>query len=100
MQGLSRRSASTTLRKSEASSTFGPATGGVRREEAGRPKCRTNVTDAGPDPFFGSSDAALAKIGIESWREALDRSGGPFLFGRFSIADAMFFPGCTPIAAL
>jgi glutathione S-transferase len=29
---------------------------------------------------------------FESWREALDRSGGPFLFGRFSIADAMYFP--------
>ena len=29
---------------------------------------------------------------LEIWREALDRSGGPFLFGRFSIADAMFFP--------
>lgn len=29
---------------------------------------------------------------FEIWSEALDRSGGPFLFGRFSIADAMFFP--------
>jgi glutathione S-transferase len=29
---------------------------------------------------------------FEIWREALDRSGGPFLFRRFSIADAMFFP--------
>lgn len=29
---------------------------------------------------------------FEIWRDALDRSGGPFLFGRFSIADAMFFP--------
>lgn len=28
----------------------------------------------------------------EIWRGALERSGGPFLFGRFSIADAMFFP--------
>jgi glutathione S-transferase len=28
----------------------------------------------------------------EIWQEALDYSGGPFLFGRFSIADAMFFP--------
>jgi len=26
------------------------------------------------------------------WREALAASGGPFLFGRFSIADAMFAP--------
>lgn len=29
---------------------------------------------------------------FEIWREALARSGGPFLFGRFSIADAMYFP--------
>jgi glutathione S-transferase len=29
---------------------------------------------------------------FEIWREALDRSGGPLLFGHFSIADAMFFP--------
>ena len=26
------------------------------------------------------------------WREAVARSGGPFLFGRFSAADAMFAP--------
>lgn len=29
---------------------------------------------------------------FEIWREALDRSGGPFLFGPFGIADAMYFP--------
>ena len=29
---------------------------------------------------------------FEIWHEALDRSGGPFLFGRFSLADAMYFP--------
>jgi len=29
---------------------------------------------------------------LEIWRQALARSGGPFLFGRFSIADAMYFP--------
>lgn len=33
----------------------------------------------------------LARIfGI--WRECLQRWGGPFLFGEFSIADAMYFP--------
>jgi glutathione S-transferase len=26
------------------------------------------------------------------WRRCLDRSGGPFLFGAFSVADAMFAP--------
>lgn len=29
---------------------------------------------------------------FEIWRGALERSGGPFLFGAFGIADAMFFP--------
>jgi glutathione S-transferase len=29
------------------------------------------------------------------WSECLDRSGGPFLFGGFSIADAMFAPVVT-----
>jgi glutathione S-transferase len=29
---------------------------------------------------------------FEIWRERLERSGGPFLFGDFTIADAMYFP--------
>ena len=29
---------------------------------------------------------------FELMRECLERSGGPFLFGRFGIADAMYFP--------
>ena len=29
---------------------------------------------------------------FEVWEEALQRSGGPYLFGRFSIADAMYYP--------
>ena len=32
---------------------------------------------------------------FELWGECLDRSGGPFLFGEFSIADAMYFPVLT-----
>jgi len=31
------------------------------------------------------------------WQEALEASGGPFLFGRFSIADAYFAPVCTRV---
>jgi glutathione S-transferase len=31
------------------------------------------------------------------WREALEDSGGPFLFGAFSIADAFFAPVCTRV---
>ena len=26
------------------------------------------------------------------WRECLDRSGGPYLYGHFTIADAMYAP--------
>ena len=29
---------------------------------------------------------------LDVWREALHRSGGPFLFGRFTIADCMYYP--------
>jgi glutathione S-transferase len=29
---------------------------------------------------------------VQAWTEALDDSGGPFLFGEFSIADAYFAP--------
>ena len=32
---------------------------------------------------------------FEIWNEKLEASGGPFLFGRFSIADAMYFPVLT-----
>lgn len=29
---------------------------------------------------------------FEIWIDSLERSGGPFLFGRFGIADAMYYP--------
>jgi len=32
---------------------------------------------------------------FEIWQERLDRSGGPFLFGRFGIPDCMYFPMLT-----
>ena len=32
---------------------------------------------------------------FELWSACLERSGGPFLFGRFGIADAMYFPVLT-----
>ena len=38
---------------------------------------------------------ADARRVCELWREALAASGGPFLFGAFSIADAMFAPVTT-----
>src|SRR5690606_25199933 len=43
---------------------------------------------------FQPSADARAEIDrvFELLRESLARSGGPFLFGRFGIADAMYFP--------
>lgn len=43
---------------------------------------------------FKPSVDARAEIDrvFELMRECLERSGGPFLFGRFGIADAMYFP--------
>lgn len=38
------------------------------------------------------SDAARVQA---IWRECLDKSGGPFLFGELSVADAMFAPVVT-----
>jgi glutathione S-transferase len=48
-------------------------------------------------PRFSPSPAARADVDrvFEIWKECLDRSGGPFLFGRFGIADAMYFPVLT-----
>jgi glutathione S-transferase len=45
-------------------------------------------------PGFRPNAATQAEIArvFELWSEALARSGGPFLFGRFTIADAMYFP--------
>lgn len=36
----------------------------------------------------------IARI-FEVWSECLERSGGPFLFGHFTVADAMYFPVLT-----
>jgi glutathione S-transferase len=48
-------------------------------------------------PGFTPGAAARADTArvFEIWGEKLERSGGPFLFGRFSIADAMFYPVLT-----
>ena len=32
---------------------------------------------------------------LEIWRDSLNASGGPFLFGKFSVADCMYFPVLT-----
>ncbi len=45
-------------------------------------------------PSFTPSAAARADVErvFEIWGEKLEASGGPFLFGSFTIADAMYFP--------
>jgi glutathione S-transferase len=49
------------------------------------------VSDFEPD---GDTRSDIARI-FEIWNECLERSGGPFLFGRFGIADAMYYPVLT-----
>jgi glutathione S-transferase len=46
---------------------------------------------------FKPSAAALEDIArvFEIWDDKLQTSGGPYLFGRFTIADAMYFPVLT-----
>jgi len=46
---------------------------------------------------FTPSAKALSDISrvFELWGECLEHSGGPFMFGRFGIADAMYFPVLT-----
>lgn len=48
-------------------------------------------------PSFSPSAAARTDIDrvFEIWGEKLEASGGPFLFGRFTVADAMYFPVLT-----
>lgn len=46
------------------------------------------VANFQPSP---GTEKDLARI-YSLWRECLARSGGPYLFGEFSIADAMYFP--------
>ncbi|WP_417667059.1 glutathione S-transferase family protein [Roseibium sp.] len=43
---------------------------------------------------YGIDEAAQADVErvIELWHDCLSRSGGPFLFGEFTIADAMYAP--------
>ena len=45
-------------------------------------------------PSFSPGEQTLVDVArvLEIWDQCLERSGGPFLFGRFTIADAMFYP--------
>lgn len=45
-------------------------------------------------PSMTLDAATKAEVGrvFELWEDALQRSGGPFLFGHFSIADCLYYP--------
>lgn len=45
-------------------------------------------------PKSPAIDAEVARV-LDIWRASLDSGGGPFLLGKFSIADCMFFPVAT-----
>jgi glutathione S-transferase len=47
-------------------------------------------------PISAATRADVARID-QIFREGLERSGGPFLFGRFGVVDAMFAPVVTRI---
>jgi glutathione S-transferase len=48
-------------------------------------------------PHVPKTPEVIADVGriTQIWRDELQRSGGPFLFGRFTIADAFFAPVAT-----
>jgi glutathione S-transferase len=66
---------------------------------AGFPNLRSNLSCHvfARVPGFTPNAATQAEIDrvFELWSECLARSGGPFLFGGFGIADAMYFPVLT-----
>jgi glutathione S-transferase len=57
-----------------------------------RAACPMNMRRA-PEtlPVSAEVKADVARV-VTIWSECLDRSGGPFLFGGFTIADAMYAP--------
>ena len=70
--------------------------------QALRNHCPMNIEAALPEvgeralkevPAVGQD---LARI-VQMWRQQLAETGGPFLFGSFSVADAYFAPVCTRI---
>jgi glutathione S-transferase len=64
-----------------------------------RSHCPMNIEAQLPEVgarIWAEQEAVRADVArIESmWAEALQDSGGPFLFGAFSAADAFFAPVC------
>jgi len=57
-----------------------------------RGACPMNMRNrSGLSDFSAGVKADVARI-VDIWQDCLDRSGGPFLFGDFTIADAMYAP--------
>ena len=62
----------------------------VRRDMSCNVRRRLAKAPAWP----ADTQADLTQL-FKTWDELLQRSGGPFLFGQRSIADAMYAPVCT-----
>jgi glutathione S-transferase len=102
-----------TLAIGEFLNELAPEAGLLPAERADRARCRSicgemhsgfaNLRAALPmnlkarHPGFKIWAGAQADIDRVTtiWREALDASGGPFLFGERTMADAMYAPVCT-----
>jgi glutathione S-transferase len=93
-----------------------PDAGLMPQDRAARSRCRSisgemhsgfaNLRAALPMNLKASHPGFKVWTGAQSdvdricviWREALAQSGGPFLFGARSVADAMYAPVCTRFA--
>lgn len=60
-----------------------------------RQQLSMNVTKRFPTPDLTDDTQSDLKRVFDIWNECLNRSGGPFLFGSFTIADAMYAPVTT-----
>lgn len=60
-----------------------------------RQQLSMNVTKRFPTPDLTDDTQRDLKRVFDIWNECLNRSGGPFLFGSFTIADAMYAPVTT-----
>jgi glutathione S-transferase len=60
-----------------------------------RQQLSMNVTKRFPTPALSDDTQSDLKRVFDIWNDCLSRSGGPFLFGKFTIADAMYAPVTT-----
>jgi glutathione S-transferase len=63
--------------------------------QALRQQCSMYLKGNKPTPPLEGALLADVERVVALWTQCLQRSGGPFLFGRFSIADAMYAPVVT-----